>query len=70
MIGRFANYSLDLQRFYREDLEIDSIEENSDEIRLHMISRSKSFCCPKCSEELRKLHVYYGENVPLFQRRV
>ena len=51
-----TNSSLDLQRFYPDELEIVSIEEGSDEVRLHMLSRSKSFCCPKCGEELRKLH--------------
>lgn len=38
-----TNSSLDLQRFYPDELEIVSIEEDSDEIRLHMRSRSKSF---------------------------
>ena len=34
-----TNSSLDLQRFYPDELEIVSIEEDSDEIRLHMLSR-------------------------------
>lgn len=51
-----TNSSLDLQRFYPDELDMVSIEEDPDEIRLHMLSRSKSFCCPKCGEELRKLH--------------
>ena len=49
-----TNSSLDLQRFYPDELEIVSIEEDSDEIRLHMLSRSKSFCCPKCGEERKR----------------
>ena len=59
-----TNSSLDLQRFYPDELEIVSIEEDLDEIRLHMLSRSKSFCCPKCGEELRKLHA--GKTGALF----
>ena len=58
-----ANSSLDLQRFYPDDLEIVSIEENSHEIRLHMFSRSKSFCCPGCGEELHKLHATHHRTV-------
>ena len=38
-----TNSSLDLQRFYPDEIEIVSIEEDSDEVRLHMLSRSKSF---------------------------
>ena len=51
-----TNSSLDLQRFYPDELEIVSIEEDSDEIRLHMRSRSKSFCGYSCA------------GVPLFRR--
>ena len=49
--------------FITDDLEIVSIEENSHEIRLHMLSRSKSFCCPGCSEELHKLHATHHRTV-------
>ena len=45
-----VNSSLDLQWFYPTELEIVSIEENSDKIWIHMLSRSKSFCCPKCDK--------------------
>ena len=68
-----TNSSLDLQRFYPDELEIVSIEEDSDEIRLHMLSRSKSFCCPKCGEELRKLHATHHRTVqdlPILGKRV
>ena len=68
-----TNSSLDLQRFYPAELEIVSIEEDSDEIRLHMRSRSKSFCCPKCGEELRKLHATHHRTVqdlPILGKRV
>lgn len=68
-----ANSSLDLQRFYPAELEIVSIEENSDEIRLHMLSRSKSFCCPKCGKELHKLHATHHRTVqdlPILGKRV
>ena len=68
-----ANFSLDLQRFYPDDLEIVSIEENSHEIRLHMLSRSKSFCCPGCGEELHKLHATHHRTVqdlPILGKRV
>ena len=68
-----ANSSLDLQRFYPEELEIVSIEEDSDEIKLHMLSRSKSFCCPGCGEELRKLHATHHRTVqdlPILGKRV
>ena len=68
-----TNSSLDLQRFYPDELEIVSIEEDSDEIRLHMLSRSKSFCCPKCGEELRKLHATHHRTVqdlPILRKRV
>lgn len=51
-----TNSSLDLQRFYPDELEIISIEEDSDEVKLHMLSKSKSSCCPGCGEELHKLH--------------
>ena len=50
-----------------------SIEEDPDEIRLHMLSRSKSFCCPKCGEELRKLHASHHRTVqdlPILGKRV
>ena len=68
-----TNSSLDLQRFYPDELEIVSIEEDSDEIRLHMLSRSKSFCCPKCGEELCKLHATHHRTVqdlPILGKRV
>ncbi len=58
-----TNSSLDLQRFYPDELDMVSIEEDPDEIRLHMLSRSKSFCCPKCGEELRKLHATHHRTV-------
>lgn len=68
-----TNSSLDLQRFYPDEIEIVSIEEDSDEVRLHMLSRSKSFCCPKCGEELRKLHATHHRTVqylPILGKRV
>ena len=68
-----ANSSLDLQRFYPTELEIVSIEENSDEIRLHMLSRLKSFCCLKCGKELHKLHATHHRTVqdlPILGKRV
>ena len=68
-----ANSSFDLQRFYPTELEIVSIEENSDEIRLHMLSRLKSFCCPKCGKELHKLHATHHRTVqdlPILGKRV
>lgn len=57
------NSFLDLQQFYPDELEIVSIEEDSDEIRLHMRSRSKSFCCHGCGEELHKLHATHHRTV-------
>lgn len=68
-----TNSSLDLQRFYPDELDMVSIEEDPDEIRLHMLSRSKSFCCPKCGEELRKLHATHHRTVqdlPILGKRV
>ena len=68
-----TNSSLDLQQFYPAELEIVSIEEDSDEIRLHMRSRSKSFCCPGCGEELHKLHATHHRTVqdlPILGKRV
>ena len=68
-----TNSSLDLQRFYPDELEIVSIEEDPSEIRLYMLSRSKSFCCPKCGEELRKLHATHHRTVqdlPILRKRV
>ena len=64
-----TNSPLDLQRFYPDELEIVSIEEDSDEIRLHMLSKSKSFCCPKCGEELRNHHQTV-QDLPILGKRV
>lgn len=68
-----TNSSLDLQWFYPDELEIVSVEEDSDEVRLHMLSRLKSFCCPKCGEELRKLHATHHwtvQDLPILGKRV
>lgn len=67
------NSSLDLQRFYPPELEIISIEESKDEIWLHMISRSKFFCCPECGKQLHKLHSTHHRKVqdlPIMGKRV
>lgn len=68
-----ANSLLDLQRFYPAELEIVSIEEDPDEIRLYMVSRTKSFCCPKCGKDLHKLHSTHHRTVqdlPILGKRV
>lgn len=68
-----ANSSLDLQRFYPAELEIVSIEESSDEIKLHMVSKTKSFYCPKCGKELDKLHATHHrmvQDLPILGKHV
>lgn len=68
-----TNSSLDLQRFYPAELEIVSIEEGPDKIKLHMVSKTKSFCCPKCGKTLHKLHATHHRTVqdlPILGKRV
>lgn len=65
--------SLNLQQFYPKELEIISVEENDNELKLHMISRSKSFYCPECGEKLLKLHATHHRTVqdlPVLGKRV
>lgn len=68
-----ATSSLDLQKFYPDTLEIKRVEENTDEIIIHMISRTKSFKCPKCGNTLEKLHATHHRKVqdlPILGKRV
>lgn len=59
----YAKLSLNLQQFYPKELEIISVEENNSELKLHMASRTKSFCCPKCGETFHKLHAIHHRTV-------
>lgn len=68
-----GNSNLDLQGFYPKELEIVSIEETSNEIRLHMYSRSKTYQCSKCGMKLHKLHATHHRTVqdlPILGKRV
>lgn len=65
--------TLDLQQFYPNELEIVSVEEMSDELWLHMRSRTKSYQCPQCGMTLRKLHATHHRTVqdlPILGKRV
>lgn len=64
---------LNLQSFYPAELEIQWIEERSDEIVIYMHSRSKSCICHQCGSILYKLHGTHHRRVqdlPILGKRV
>lgn len=64
---------LNLQSFYPAELEIQQIEEKSDEILIYMHSRSKSCTCHQCGSVLSKLHGTHHRRVqdlPILGKRV
>lgn len=64
---------LNLQSFYPAELEIQRIEEKSDEIIIYIHSRSKSCTCHQCGSALFKLHGTHHRRVqdlPILGKRV
>jgi len=68
-----ATSSIDLAKFYPDDLVILTIEEKADSIILYMQSKSTEFTCPCCNSVS---HVHHGtyhrrvQDLPLFQKTV
>lgn len=65
--------NLDLQSFYPADLEIQKVEEEDDQITIHMHSRSNSCICHKCGSLLDKRHGSHHRKVqdlPILGKRV
>ncbi|WP_051083307.1 transposase family protein [Propionispira raffinosivorans] len=68
-----ATSSIDLAKFYPDDLVILAVEEKVDSVILYMQSKSTEFICPCCNSVS---HVHHGtyhrrvQNLPLFQKTV
>jgi len=65
--------SLDLQRFYPDELVITSIDDEVDRILIHLKSCSKEMECPQCHRITEKYHGMYHRTVqdlPIFGKSV
>jgi transposase len=65
--------SLDLQRFYPENLKINEIAESDGFLAIHMKSQGRSHRCPGCDREMSMYHGTYTRTVqdlPIFQKNV
>jgi transposase len=65
--------SIDLQRFYTDELKITNIVEDSESIEIHMKSQKHSHRCVGCGREMHAYHATYARTVqdfPIMQKNV
>jgi transposase len=67
-----SSSSLDLKTFYPKEVEIRKIIETKDVIQLHLKSRTRKQCCPKCGQPSEVYHSTYSrklQDLPILAKR-
>jgi transposase len=65
--------TLDMKKFYPENLEIIKVTESENQITIKMKSNNRSFKCQKCGNETEKYHGTYerrGQDLPILGKNV